>query len=477
MHIAKLSEFTAVLDKNDTPPQEAILPSVVQNVSTGEDSPERKSRATLYAAKVPGEKEGFGRNNAAYCLAAALREKFALNESDRLEIMRNWNVKNSPPLDDAELAQAAGNADRYGKKPAGSGYEPPARKIQQHAPDDNLEVVVIGADEIEVEEMTWFWPNRIPAGMYSFIVGDPGSGKSFLSCFLATVASNGGTWPDGTDTIGECEVLMFVSEDHLSKTFIKRLKNAGANLKNIKVFKWLKAKNADEIPFIIQENIHVLTRYLDTRPNCKLVILDPITGYMGEANQNSQADVREALIPIKNIAENKDVTIIGLSHLNKKVDLEMQHRSVGSVAFNAVPRAVWGVCAKPKEEWDGYGDDKERFLFPIKDNLCISPDAIRFEIDGGSVRFGDQITAAECNQAISGKKKGPTKKETAKQMILDILAKSETGGDELLAAVTAQGISDRVAADARRELRAAGKVDTHNPKGEGFKWFLVGSKS
>jgi len=333
-----------------------------------------------------------------------------------------------------------------------------------------LSLNIISADQIQEEDLTWFWDNRIPGGMYSFVVGDPGAGKSFLSCYFAAVASTGGLWGDGLPFGDPVDVLMFVSEDHISKVFVQRLRAAGADMNRIKICQWIKSETADEIPFVIQQNIDILKNYLIQNPRCKLVTLDPITGYMGDANQNSQADVREALIPVKHLAETMDITVVGFSHLNKKVDMDMQHRSIGSVAFNAVPRAVWGVFAK--EDDDGFSEDKRRFFFPIKDNLCINPDAMEFSIIDNAVVFGGKLSRQEMNNQIDSTKKTPTKKEQAKEIILNALQDGDIESDALIQIVTSQGISERTATDARKELRASGKIDTHNPEGKGFKWLL-----
>jgi RecA-family ATPase len=468
-----------------------------------------KARARVYAARAAGHSEG-QRNTAGFALAAALREKFALEGNDLLDVLKDWNEANQPPLDESELRQIAQNADRYTGKagltvPGGNGPQASLPALSKRAGimpafpctagDAAMSLAVITADRIEPQELTWFWPNRIPAGMYSFIVGDPGAGKSFLSCYLAAVATTGGVWADGAPI----DVLMFVSEDHLAKTLVQRLTACGADLSRVSVCQWVQTADAVQVPFVIQENIRLLEAYLNAHPRCKLATLDPITGYLGDANQNSQADVRQALLPVKELAERHEVTVIGFSHLNKKIDLQMQHRSIGSVAFNAVPRAVWGVFAMDETNDFQFSDfqfsilktendtlkmengnlkipPRKRYFFPIKDNLCDKPDALEFAIDGGRVRFARRLSAADVRQAMNPEKAVPrrlSKKEQAKGLILDLLNSGSIESDALIQKVMEQGMSERTVLNARTELRDAGKVDCHNPDGKGYRWFIV----
>lgn len=88
-----------------------------------DDYAQRKARAVLYAGNVRGAMEG-QRNHEAYALGARLRDKFGIDGADLLEVVQLWNNKNTPPLDDAELADAVSNAGKYAQRPAGSGYEP-----------------------------------------------------------------------------------------------------------------------------------------------------------------------------------------------------------------------------------------------------------------------------------------------------------------------------------------------------------------
>lgn len=93
------------------------------------------------------------------------------------------------------------------------------------------QLVVKDAASIEMEEMLWLWPNRIPEGAITWIMGQPNNAKSLLTIEIAACATTGRDWPDGTpNTMGKSKVLMYCGEDSLSKVVIPRLTTAGADL-------------------------------------------------------------------------------------------------------------------------------------------------------------------------------------------------------------------------------------------------------
>src|SRR5262245_22283017 len=77
--------------------------------------------------------------------------------------------------------------------------------------------------DIEPREMTWLWPNRIPLGCITALVGKPGEGKSFLTTDIAARVSTGSPWPDGCGIAPRGEVLMIAIEDDPEMTIRPRL--------------------------------------------------------------------------------------------------------------------------------------------------------------------------------------------------------------------------------------------------------------
>ncbi len=96
------------------PPKAAPTRRIAPPASS--DETERRVRA--YVATWEGEAEG-GRNNAAMRHSASLTRDWGLSYDDAWPYLWNWNLTNSPPLDEAELRKALTNGEKYGTHPVG----------------------------------------------------------------------------------------------------------------------------------------------------------------------------------------------------------------------------------------------------------------------------------------------------------------------------------------------------------------------
>ena len=75
---------------------------------------------------------------------------------------------------------------------------------------------VVKMSEVEPEDVRWLWQERFPLGMITLLVGDPDLGKSYFSMYVASIVSNGGTWPDGA-ACSQAQALILNAEDSLAK--------------------------------------------------------------------------------------------------------------------------------------------------------------------------------------------------------------------------------------------------------------------
>lgn len=65
--------------------------------------------------------------------------------------------------------------------------------------NEGIQPVLVKFSDIKPEKLSWLWVNRIPMGKLILLVGDPGTGKSFLTIFMAAQVSTGRPWPDPPD--------------------------------------------------------------------------------------------------------------------------------------------------------------------------------------------------------------------------------------------------------------------------------------
>ncbi|MDA9457532.1 hypothetical protein XI07_15285 [Bradyrhizobium sp. CCBAU 11445] len=96
-----------------------------------------------------------------------------------------------------------------------------------------------------------------------------------------------------------------------------------------------------------------------------MIIVDPISAYMGGSDGNGNVETREVLEPLADMANRLGIAAVAVTHLNKGGGGSKQsalNRFAGSVAFVAAARAAFAVI----EDLD---DDERRFLLQAKDNL------------------------------------------------------------------------------------------------------------
>lgn len=384
MQTANLDDFIRIL--NEPAASKAALPSVPLT----DDYAQRKARAVLYAAKADGQAEG-NRNASAYSLAARVREKFDLNDADLLEVLGYWNQRNSPSLSDTELVSVVANAERYAKNAAGSGLSPlksndktPAQN--EDAPERRIKHRSFA--DIEPRTIEYLIPEFLPRGVLVSLVSQEGCGKSTLVDYIASLISRGDTWPVTDDPIERGDIVLFSHEQDAHSMICPRLIANGADRQRVHLGESVISKNGLESEFNFDRDIDVLEDWADELPNLRLVVFDPITSYT-EANENSNSEVRHALKPLVDFAARRNVTILALSHLSKKVDLGMINRTLGSRAWSAVPRMIWGLQSEEAEDADGNRIETDnRFLLCIKSNLCRKPRGMKFTIfENGRLNF------------------------------------------------------------------------------------------
>jgi len=308
--------------------------------------------------------------------------------------------------------------------------------------------------DVQSEPVRWFWPNRIPAGMFSMVAGNPNMGKSFLTMYLAAVASTGRDWPDCPNPMPAGTVLLVSGEESVRHAIKPRLEWNGADCSRIHILQHIAAGSAQQL-FDIRRHVPELAAYLDSAPDCRAIFIDPITSYLGGANENSNSEIRSALLGLMSLAEERNVTIIGVSHLNKKCDLKAIHRTLGSVAFTAAARSLWLVETEPREQ-DSAGRDVPgplwRKFLPVKANLSIEPSGLRFQVDRGRVIFDPTPCSQSADEAISSDGRMEARAlDEAKAFLQEQLASGPRPAKEILDAAEAEGISVRT-------LRRAGKA-------------------
>ncbi len=263
-----------------------------------------------------------------------------------------------------------------------------ARAAQAAAPGPANSMVTIAEivtiDSIPMRPIQWLWPGRIATGKTTMIAGNPGLGKSQLTLWLAAVVSTGGPWPDGGQAPAG-DVLLISDEDEKVDTIRPRLHAAGADGARVHILDLMRDTAPDgaqrERGFDLSRDVPAITAALAARPAVKLLIVDPVTAFLGGTDSHKTGDVRGVLRPLERLAQQRGIAIVLVSHLNKGGSSEALMRVTGSLAFIAAARAAFLVVADREQP------DRRLFL-EVKNNIARKADGLVFTVEEATIPIG-----------------------------------------------------------------------------------------
>ncbi len=237
------------------------------------------------------------------------------------------------------------------------------------------------ADTIEGKRIKWLWPDRIPLGKITLFVGNPDEGKSLVACSVVARATTGTDWFDLPNTAEPAEVLMLIGEDDIEDTVKPRLEAAGADLGKIHFLRAELDLDRDIGDIRFDKDMPMIRGTLAAHPNIRLIVVDPLSNYLGDADMNVEQKIRrQVLIPLRKLAAETGVTVLGVMHLNKKVDLNAINRIGGAMGFVGVARAAWLFVKNPERAVVPSGR-VIRSMLRVKANLTAAQGGLMFVIE------------------------------------------------------------------------------------------------
>lgn len=251
--------------------------------------------------------------------------------------------------------------------------------------DTKEELLFHKSSDIKSKPIDWLWKGKIAKGKITIIAGEPGLGKSQVSLYLASVVSNGGNFPGGY-SCNPGTVLLFSAEDAAADTINPRLQALGANGEKIFIFHTVSVEKGKQKAFDIKNDLQLLSNALKTFKDTSLIVIDPITAFLGETDSNSNSEVRELLRLLSELAEEHNVAMLIVSHPNKSTGGSIMNKIMGSLGFVAAARAVYMVI-KDKENSD------RRLMLNLKNNIAIDKGGFAYRLEG--VDLGHEITTSK----------------------------------------------------------------------------------
>jgi putative DNA primase/helicase len=230
--------------------------------------------------------------------------------------------------------------------------------------------------DIAPKPVRWLWPGRIPLGKLTLLIGDPGLGKSLLTVDVVSHLTRATSFPDGA----ACEsgsAILLSAEDDAADTIRPRLDAAGAEVSRVHVLEAVRVQltngSLTERTFNLETDIAALEGALQEHPEVRLIVIDPLSAYLGGVDSHSNAEVRGMLAPLVALAARFGVAVLCVTHLRKSAGAAI-YRAISSIGFAAAARAVWAVAPDPE-------DGDRRLLLAVKQNLSASASGLAFRIE------------------------------------------------------------------------------------------------
>lgn len=422
----------------------------------------QNSKNKLWQNGIQGVSEG-QRNEVAASVAGKILQNTNKDLWENLgwEQFVLWNKRNLPPLQEKELR---GVWESIQKRELSSEIKP-----KENLYKNKSEAVFVRLSDIKSEQISWLWPQRFALGKLSLIAGDPGIGKSLLTATLASYVSLGGSWPVDNTPIPKGDVILLSAEDDPADTIKPRLEAAGADCTRIHVLRAIKEKNSNgeikERIFSFQKDVKALEEMLNNLPDCKMVIIDPVSAYLDGTDSHNNAEVRGVLAPLAEMAMRHKAAIILVHHLNKNSSGgNAIYRTMGSLAFTAAVRAAF-IVALDKD------NNSRRLFLSTKNNLAKLPLGLAYTVRGGQdnppyIVWETEYVDLSANDALDNSESldDRTNTDWAVDVLLDILANGPVPAVEANKLAKQAGVTDKPLRNARKRLKIKPyKVDFRGP--------------
>lgn len=334
--------------------------------------------------------------------------------------------------------------------------------------------------DVAPEPIKWLWPQRLALGKLSLIAGQPGLGKSQLTALMAATVSQGLKWPDGSASPSG-NVLFVSCEDDAADTIKPRLLAAGADCKRIHILDWILEQSGakrQECSFDISRHVEQLKSLALQVSKVRLIVIDPISAYLGSTDSHKTSDVRATLLPLQMLAADIGASIVLVSHLNKGAgDASAIARVSGSGAFVAACRSAWLVASHPE-------DADQRVFLPLKNNVGDDRTGFSYMIEGTSLSggidtsrivFSSEPVEIAAEDALQSGANPRSKLEAAKKFLLDELCRGPRQATELQVEAKSRHIASwRTIETAKRQLGVASEKSALE---EGWMWSLPAPKT
>ena len=294
---------------------------------------------------------------------------------------------------------------------------------------------LINMRDVEVEPIYWLWYPFIPYGKVTIIQGDPGEGKTTLVLQIIAQLTKGESIIDEDESL-PINVIYQTAEDGLADTIKPRLLAANADCSKVLVI------DDSDTPLTMRDS-RLEQAIIET--NAKLVVLDPIQGFLGaDVDMHRANEIRPIMKHISELAEKYKCAIILIGHMNKCSAGKSAYRGLGSIDFQAAARSVL-IVGRIKDE------PEIRVVCQTKSSLAPEAKAVAFRLseENGFEWVGEYDVSAD--DLLSGTAKG-TKKQAAMDFLENLLASGQMSQAKIMELAERKSIAEKTLRNAKEAL-------------------------
>ena len=264
----------------------------------------------------------------------------------------------------------------------------------------------------------------------------------------------------------------------MANTIVPRLLAAGAHLPHVRLVSEIKFPDGNIHLVSIPDDLPALRIFIQEN-DIRLMIVDPLVAFLGrEVEHYNDQHVRQALAPLKMLAEETGVAVVCVRHLNKKKGASAMYRGGGSIGLIGAARSALLVGCDPY-------DPDARVLASTKSNLCAQPQAWRYRLvekqaacDTGkawtasAIEWLGQTDITADHLVIGPNSKSSHALQDAVDFLREVLAEKSLLASDVFILAKDQGHSKSTVRRAFKKLAGQTKQVHKNGKIVGWTWSL-----
>ncbi len=304
--------------------------------------------------------------------------------------------------------------------------------------------------DIELEEVTWIWPNFLADRKITIVDGMPGVGKSTLTSEIAARITTGTPFPNGIERQPR-DVVFIAVEDGVADTIKPRLAAAGGNEQHAHFIHI--EQDGNEITPDLERHLECIREAIQEIGNVGLLIIDPIMALLGSSvDSYRDQDVRKVVTPLGRLAEELNLAILIVRHPNKGSSSNALLRGGGSMAFIGAARVGWVIGKHP--------DNPDiRVLAISKSNIGTMKESLEFQLSNDETYNcariewlgSSKLTADNLYEDQNTEEKSST--EEAIEWLTEFLADGGMDFPTIKREAAKYGMSDKSLRRAREKLK------------------------